>query len=122
MGPVTWTTLLVTVSGQDRPGIAAALFGALDRLDVSVLDVEQVRVHGGLLLSVESRVGPSPTGAPDVEEVRRGIEAALERLVGSGDTLRVSVRAVDADERIDTVPRDARHLVTVRGVGFRFEP
>jgi phosphoserine phosphatase len=45
---------LVTVSGQDGPGISARLFGALAELGVSVDDVEQVRVHGRLLLCVEA--------------------------------------------------------------------
>jgi len=44
---------LVTVSGQDGPGIAERLFLALDKEDMTVRDVEQVRVHGRLLLCVE---------------------------------------------------------------------
>jgi phosphoserine phosphatase len=45
---------LVTVSGQDGPGISARLFGALAERGVEVDDVEQVRVHGRLLLCVEA--------------------------------------------------------------------
>ena len=44
---------LVTVSGQDGPGIAERLFAALGRSCIDVRDVEQVRVHGRLLLCVE---------------------------------------------------------------------
>ncbi len=44
--------LLVTVSGADRPGIAADLFQALDRCGARVLDVEQVHILGRLLLAV----------------------------------------------------------------------
>ncbi len=44
---------LVTLSGPDGPGIAAELFGALESSQVVVRDVEQVRVHGRLLLCVE---------------------------------------------------------------------
>jgi phosphoserine phosphatase len=44
---------LVTVSGQDGPGIAARVFAALGDRGVEVRDVEQVRVHGRLLLCVE---------------------------------------------------------------------
>ncbi len=40
---------LVTVSGQDGPGIAERLFAALAARGVEVRDVEQVRVHGRLL-------------------------------------------------------------------------
>jgi phosphoserine phosphatase len=45
--------LLLTVSGQDGPGIAARVFGALARHGAGVEDVEQVRVHGRLLLCLE---------------------------------------------------------------------
>jgi phosphoserine phosphatase len=41
------------VSGQDGPGIAARVFGALARHGAGVEDVEQVRVHGRLLLCLE---------------------------------------------------------------------
>jgi len=51
---------LVTVTGQDGPGIAERLFAVLARRGVAVHDVEQVRVHGRLLLclEVESPAGP----------------------------------------------------------------
>jgi len=44
---------LVTVSGQDAPGIAERLFAAIGSAGIEVRDVEQVRVHGRLLLCVE---------------------------------------------------------------------
>ena len=46
---------LLTVTGADRPGVTATLFAALDSLGpepVEVLDVEQVVVHGQLVLGV----------------------------------------------------------------------
>jgi len=46
------TRLLVTVTGRDRPGVAAALFDALAGVDAAVLDVEQVQIQGRLLLGV----------------------------------------------------------------------
>jgi phosphoserine phosphatase len=47
------TSHLVTLSGQDGPGMAERLFSALSSCPVEVQDVEQVRVHGRLLLCVE---------------------------------------------------------------------
>lgn len=46
------TRLLVTVTGPDRPGIAAAVLGALAPAGGAVVDVEQVEVHGRLLLAI----------------------------------------------------------------------
>jgi phosphoserine phosphatase len=64
---------LVTVSGQDGPGIAARLFATLATEDVGVEDVEQVRVHGRLLLCVEVTVAPSA-----VEALRTTLAKGLE--------------------------------------------
>jgi phosphoserine phosphatase len=64
---------LVTVSGQDGPGIAERLFGALRARRVRVEDVEQVRVHGRLLLCVEVAL---PAG--DAGGLRDGLEVDLE--------------------------------------------
>ena len=47
------TPFLVTVSGQDGPGISERLFAVLTEHAVNVRDVEQIRVHGRLLLCVE---------------------------------------------------------------------
>jgi phosphoserine phosphatase len=43
-------TLLVTVTGPDRPGVTTQLFDALSAPGVTVLDVEQVVVRGNLTL------------------------------------------------------------------------
>ena len=45
-------TLLVTLTGRDRPGVTSALFDALAPYDVAVLDVEQVVIRGHLVLGV----------------------------------------------------------------------
>jgi phosphoserine phosphatase len=45
-------SLLVTVTGPDRPGVTATLFGALSGHAVVVTDVEQVVVRGHLVLGV----------------------------------------------------------------------
>ena len=45
-------TLLLTVTGRDHPGVTAALLDVLTRHGATVSDVEQVVVHGRLLLGV----------------------------------------------------------------------
>ncbi|MBP1157924.1 phosphoserine phosphatase SerB [Rhodococcus sp. PvR099] len=46
------TTVLVTVTGPDRPGVTSVLLAALSRHRVSLLDVEQVVIRGRLTLGV----------------------------------------------------------------------
>jgi phosphoserine phosphatase len=91
---------LVTVSGQDGPGIAARLFATLATEEVVVEDVEQVRVHGRLLLCVEVSVAPSAV-------------AALRTSLGRGlEGLGVEVH-VEPLVEAETDGESDRHLVTV---------
>jgi len=45
-------TLLITLTGRDRPGVTSRLFGALARFPLSVADIEQVTIKGRLVLGV----------------------------------------------------------------------
>jgi phosphoserine phosphatase len=58
------TTVLITVTGRDRPGVTSRLFGALARYPLSVLDIEQVVIRGRLVLGVllDSAAAPDLTG------------------------------------------------------------
>ncbi len=75
---------LVTVSGQDGPGISERLFGALAEQGVEIDDVEQVRVHGRLLLCVEAdmvRAQVQPLCAVLQERFRgAGVEVTVDPL------------------------------------------
>jgi phosphoserine phosphatase len=46
------TTLLITLTGRDRPGVTSRLFDALARYPLSVADIEQVTIRGRLVLGV----------------------------------------------------------------------
>jgi phosphoserine phosphatase len=91
---------LVTVSGQDGPGISARLFGALAECGVEVDDVEQVRVHGRLLLCVEATML-----AGEVD----GVRAALAHRLSAGG-VEVTVEPL-VEAEVDEAAE--RHLVTV---------
>jgi phosphoserine phosphatase len=111
---------LVTVSGQDGPGISARLFGALAERGVEVDDVEQVRVHGRLLLCVEADM----VGA-QLEPVRALLK---DRFAGAGVEVRVDPlvekATEDADGHLQLVTLlapevDAATLETVTGAVAR---
>ncbi|HEX4064196.1 MAG TPA: phosphoserine phosphatase SerB [Streptosporangiaceae bacterium] len=82
------TTLLITLTGRDRPGVTARLFAALARHDLDVLDAEQVVIRGRLVLGV--LLGCA--GPPDLTAIHRvvtelaadlGLEAEIT--AGNGD-------------------------------------
>ena len=68
------TTLLITLTGRDRPGVTSRLFAVLARNPLAVLDVEQVVIRGKLVLGVLLGCD-SP---PDLT----GIHAAVSALAG----------------------------------------
>ena len=45
--------LLVTVTGQDRPGVAATLFSSLGDVEAVITDIGQITIRGHLVLCVE---------------------------------------------------------------------
>jgi phosphoserine phosphatase len=71
-----FATLLVTVTGPDRPGVTAALFAATSAPGVDVLDVEQVVVRGHLTLGV--LLGTAGLDPATVQQLRERVEGAAE--------------------------------------------
>jgi len=45
-------TLLITLTGKDRPGVTSAIFATLSRAGVEVVDVEQILLRRRLVLGV----------------------------------------------------------------------
>src|SRR5215470_10958382 len=80
-------TLLLTVTGRDRPGVTASLFDALAAFPVDVLDVEQVVVRGRLVLGVLV-TSPQAEGelAARVTSIMRELGMDVEIVAGTGDT------------------------------------
>src|SRR5215471_354320 len=86
------TTVLVTLTGRDRPGVTSRLFTALAaERGLSVLDIEQVVIRGRLVLGVLLACGPDP----DLTSIHRGVRAVAADLgmdaeitMGSGESPR----------------------------------
>ncbi|TDD55740.1 phosphoserine phosphatase SerB [Nonomuraea terrae] len=56
-------TLLITLTGPDRPGVTSRLFSVLSKFPVTVADIEQVVIRGRLTLGVlVAYAGGVPTG------------------------------------------------------------
>ena len=67
----TRTTLLITLTGRDRPGVTSRLFAALTGHELSVLDIEQVVIRGRLVLGVLC----ASDAAPDLTAIHRKVSA-----------------------------------------------
>ena len=97
-------SVLITVTGVDRPGVTSALFEVLSAHEVELLNVEQVVIRDRLTLGV------LVSGRPEVaagEELRREVTGIIEGL-----GLDVSI------ERSDDVPiiaEPSTHIIVVLG-------
>jgi phosphoserine phosphatase len=78
-------SVLITVTGVDRPGVTSALFEVLSRHGVDLLNVEQVvirrRLTLGVLVSCPREVADGTALREDVESAihAKGLEVSIER-------------------------------------------
>jgi phosphoserine phosphatase len=85
-------TLLVTVTGRDRPGVTSRLFSVLAAHELSVVDVEQVVIRGRLVLGVLLSCG----GSPDLTAIHRQVTAVAADL---GLEAEITAGAAEPDRR-----------------------
>jgi phosphoserine phosphatase len=128
-------TLLLTVSGKDRPGVTSAMFRTLTRAGVEVVDIEQIVLRRQLILGI------LVTAPRDWKRLRDAVEATAAELGmhvevdrGTGDNkgrregrshvtvigaplkaaamAAVAGRIADSGANIDRIERMARYPVT----------
>jgi phosphoserine phosphatase len=99
---VAGTTVLITVTGPDRPGVSSVLFAALTRHGVDLLDVEQVVVRGQLTLGAVVAAHSDPDGLREV------VEQAM-------DAIGMQVRTSVEDDDDPWARRRSTHVVLVLG-------
>ncbi len=75
-------SLLVILSGRDRPGVTASLFDELRAFPVTVLDLEQLVVRGRLVLAALLGLR-----AQDVSDVRAAVHSVAARLGMEAETV-----------------------------------
>ncbi|MGI8994778.1 MAG: phosphoserine phosphatase SerB [Nocardioidaceae bacterium] len=128
-------TLLMTLTGKDRPGVTAAMFETLAGFGVEVLDIEQVVLRGRLLLGVLVTAPRNVTKLrQQAEQTASSLGMELEMAQGQGDNARrregrahvtvlsrpltpaavaaITGRIADTGANIDRVVRMARYPVT----------
>ncbi len=131
----TADTLLITLTGKDRPGVTSAIFSALAHAGVNVIDLEQILLRRRLVLGV------LVTAPREVKRLRKSVEqvaADLGMVVeiehGTGDNkarregrshvtvigsplkaaaiAAIAGRIADLGGNIDRIERMARYPVT----------
>lgn len=103
-------TLLIILSGRDRPGVTATLFDELRHMRTQVLDIQQLVVRGRLVLAVLLGVD-----ARDVGDVRAAAHTVATR---EG----MEVETVPGAREIPRDPRLRRIHVTVMSPDLRPGP
>lgn len=94
-------TIIVHVTGTDRPGITVGLLNILASADTTILDMEQTVVHDRLNLSLHVDI---PEGASTVKDLL---------YYGWQNSMNVVFEVVDAD--VWPMSGNQRHAVTVLG-------
>src|SRR3954453_16328093 len=128
-------TLLITLSGKDRPGVTSSIFATLSRAGVEVVDIEQIVLRRRLILGVLVTIPRDWKGLRDaVEATARDLGMNVEIDRGSGDNkarrggrshvtiigtplkasqmAAVAGRIADSGANIDRIERMARYPVT----------
>jgi len=98
-------TLLITLSGKDRPGVTSAVFETLTHAGVEVLDIEQIVLRRRLILGV----------LVSVPRDWKRLRVAVEETAAALDM------AVDVDRGVgdNKVRREGRSHVTVIGTPLK---
>jgi phosphoserine phosphatase len=129
------STLLITLTGKDRPGVTSRVFGTLSGFGVEVLDIEQIVLRRRLVLGVlvtAPRDWRRLAGA--MEQVATELDVQIEVERGTGDNRRrpegrshvtvlgmplrpaavaaIAGRIADTGANIDRIERMARYPVT----------
>ena len=128
-------TLLITLGGKDRPGVTSAIFAALARAGVEVLDIEQIVLRRRLVLGVLVTAPRDWKQLRDqVERVAADLGMSVDVDRGTGDNksrpggrshvtvigtplkarafAAVAGRIADTGANIDRIERMARYPVT----------
>ena len=128
-------TLLITLTGKDRPGVTSAIFATLSRAGVEVVDVEQILLRRRLVLGVLVTIPRDWKKLRDaVEATARDLDMSVDIERGTGDNkarrggrshvtvigtplkassmAAVAGRIADTGANIDRIERMARYPVT----------
>ena len=98
--------VLINITGQDRPGLTAAITGVLAQGGVNILDIGQAVIHDALSFGLLVEIPDTEAGA----SVRQNVQATVDEL---GQQVRFTqVGEADYQHWVDGQGK-ARHIVTL---------
>ena len=97
-------SVLITVTGVDRPGVTSALFEVLAAYAVDLLNVEQVVIRDRLTLGV---LISGPPAIADGDSLRRGVMDTM-------DALGLAV-SIERSDDVAVIVEPSTHIVVVLG-------
>ncbi len=100
--------ILISISGDDKPGVAAQLTAQLAGYSVDILDIGQAVIHDTLSLGIVIRIPPESESAPILKDM---LFCAHE----SGVDLSFTPIAPDRYERWVEAQGKPRHILTLLG-------
>jgi phosphoserine phosphatase len=100
------TTLLITLTGRDRPGVTSRLFGVLARFPLSIMDIEQVVIRGRLVLGVLT----SCETLPDLTAIHRAVTSLAADL---GLEAEITAGSAETGAAAPAVARGQLHVTLI---------
>ncbi|QKF51059.1 phosphoserine phosphatase SerB [Pseudomonas graminis] len=98
--------VLINITGEDRPGLTAAITGVLAQGGVNILDIGQAVIHDALSFGLLVNIPDTEAGAA----VRQNVQATVDQL---GQQVRFTrVSEADYQHWVDGQGK-ARHIVTL---------
>lgn len=98
--------VLINITGEDRPGLTAAITGVLAQGGVNILDIGQAVIHDALSFGLLVEIPDTEAGA----SVRQNVQATVDEL---GQQVRFTqVSEADYQHWVDGQGK-ARHIVTL---------
>ena len=100
--------ILITVSGEDKPGLSTSLLGVLAQYEAKILDIGQAVIHSTLSLGILTQV---PEGVPWADVARELLFRAYEL------DLKIKFRPITIEEYNEWTRAQGkdRHIITLLG-------
>ncbi|MBU6279917.1 MAG: phosphoserine phosphatase SerB [Actinomycetales bacterium] len=108
-------TLLITLTGDDHPGVTAGLCEALTPFPLVIVDMEQIVVRGRLVLSVLVAIDPEHDERQDLSEVMANVRRAARQAAAAED---MDVTTVPGAQE-SPIHRQQRLEITVLGAPLK---